>query len=74
MVVTWSTWKSVGTPFVIYNQTFRADGFSKLFSDYGSLHRQQYFHRVTLKNLSPNSTYSEFFFSFFIKNLNIQVL
>ncbi|CAH0386051.1 unnamed protein product [Bemisia tabaci] len=58
MVVTWSTWKSVGTPFVIYNQTFRADGFSKLFSDYGSLHRQQYFHRVTLKNLSPNSTYT----------------
>lgn len=73
IVVTWSTFNETPNSIVEYGiggLILQEKGTSKLFVDGGDLHRSQYIHKVTLKNLSPNSKYGKVFLytiSFFIK-------
>ncbi|CAG0881669.1 unnamed protein product [Cyprideis torosa] len=71
IVVTWSTFENVSTPMVEYGPhslivdyedkpsflTMKATGYSTLFVDSGQEKRQQYIHRVSLKNLLPGGSY-----------------
>lgn len=62
IVVTWSTFNETDKAIVEYGiggLILREEGTSRLFVDGGSLKRSQYIHKVTLKNLTPNSRYGE---------------
>lgn len=62
VVVTWSTFNDTKESVVEYGirgMVLRQEGISKLFVDGGELKRSQYIHRVTLKNLTPNSRYGK---------------
>ncbi len=61
IIVTWSTQNPTKTSVVGYTINYRkfynTSGTETKFVDGGSLHRIQYIHRVTLKNLRFNTTY-----------------
>ncbi|CAH1174174.1 unnamed protein product [Phaedon cochleariae] len=60
IVVTWSTFNGTEKSSVEYGiggLILREEGTSKLFVDGGAAKHSQYIHRVTLKNLTPDSRY-----------------
>lgn len=64
IVVTWSTFNETPNSIVEYGiggLILQEEGTSKIFVDGGELHRSQYIHKVTLKNLTPNSKYGKRF-------------
>lgn len=69
IVVTWSTFNSTVNSVVEYGiggLILSEEGSSKLFVDGGELKRSQYIHKVTLKNLTPNSRYGKYLFCFIL--------
>uniref|UniRef100_V5G6R9 Purple acid phosphatase n=1 Tax=Anoplophora glabripennis TaxID=217634 RepID=V5G6R9_ANOGL len=60
IVVTWSTFNETPSSIVEYGiggLILQEVGTSKIFTDGGELHRSQYIHKVTLKDLTPDSKY-----------------
>lgn len=67
IVVTWSTLNDTKESTVEYGiggMILQAKGVSQLFKDGGPKQRSQYIHRVTLPNLTPESTYGKYAWNF----------
>lgn len=63
IVVTWSTFNDTQESVVEYGvngMDRKAVGKAKIFVDGGKEHREQWIHRVTLKNLKFDTKYGEF--------------